>query len=121
MAKFLTRLNVSPVVNRLWITNDWFIVETREAGLVEIPPNFMFDGNSLPRFLWWLSVPTDFLEAGATHDYLYRYGDDQKVADRAYKEVLHLQGMGKVRRWARYVALRLFGWMAFRKAQRGLS
>lgn len=120
MAKFVTRLQVSQVVNRLWITTAWFIVETREAGMVEIPPDFTFDGNSLPRALWWLSVPTDFLEAGAVHDFLYHYGDDRRVADRAYKEVLHLQGMGVVRRWARYAALRLFGGIAFRKAQAGI-
>lgn len=120
MAKFITKLDVSPVVHRLWITNAWFIVETDAAGMVEIPPGFLFDGNSLPRPLWWLSMPTDFLEAGAIHDFLYRYGTDRKVADRTYEEVLRLQGMGKVRRWGRYAALRVFGGIAFKKDQAGL-
>jgi len=120
MAKFHSKLVISPVgEHRLWITECPFVVETLAAGIVTVPAGFLFDGNSLPRLMWWYSLPTDFLEAGCLHDYLYRYGRDRKVADQAYTEVLELQGQNKVSRGLRYTALRLFGGIAFKKDQAG--
>jgi hypothetical protein len=116
MAKFITRLIYSSVEghNRLWITEAPFVVESDLVGVLEIPAGFMFDGNSLPRAMWWLSLPTDYMETGCVHDFLYRYGKDRKLADQVYKEFLAYQGGGRVRTTARYWALRLFGGPAFK-------
>lgn len=116
MTQFLSRLVVSKVEgSRLWITDEVFIVESELVGVLEIPAGFIFDGNSLPRAFWWASLPTDFLESGCVHDFLYRYSDDRKLADQVYREFLEYQQAGKVRRNVRYVLLRLFGGAAFNK------
>ena len=115
MAMFLTQLVVAPVGNgRLWITASPFLVESDIVGAIEVPAGFIFDGNSLPRATWWASPPSDYLEAGCVHDFLYRYGTDRKLADGVYREILALKGMGRVRRNLRYAALRLFGRRAFK-------
>lgn len=113
MPKYLTALQVSPLANRLWILDADFVVETEKAGTLTIPAGFIFDGNSLPRALWWESLPTDYFEAGCVHDYLYRFGDDRKLADEVYRDLLALHGVGKVKRNLRYFALRMFGGIAY--------
>jgi hypothetical protein len=109
-AIFHTRLLVAPVGNgRLWITESPFVVESEIAGMIEVPAGFLFNGNSVPRVTWFVSPPSDYLEAGCVHDFLYAYGDDRKLADQVYREILELQGMSKARRNFRYAVLRLFG------------
>lgn len=40
--------------------------------IITIPEGFIWDGSSVPRFLWWLLPPEgDFEIAGLIHDYLY--------------------------------------------------
>jgi hypothetical protein len=119
--KFITRLAVSKVANsRLWILDAPFIVQSKIVGELEIPEDFIFDGNSLPRFMWFVSLPTDYLETGCIHDYLYRFGKDRKVADEVYREFLEFQGAGTFRRDTRYAMLRMFGGAAFKKNQAGV-
>jgi len=66
-----------------------WLFETRKWELVEdyslyipflkktlfVPKGFIFDGASLPRFLWWVSSPTGILLIPSLfHDLGYRYG-----------------------------------------------
>lgn len=115
MTRFITKLVYSGVEghNRLWITEAPFAFESQIVGLVEIPAGFVFDGNSLPRFMWWLSLPTDYMETGCIHDYLYRFHDNRKECDQVYREMLAYQGANRARRGLRYAALRLFGGKAY--------
>jgi hypothetical protein len=122
MSKFITELQVSKVLvdgkdTRMWITDEPFIVESDLVGVLEIPAGFAFDANSLPRAMWWASLPTDYLETGCIHDFLYRFSKDRKLADQVYREFLEYQGAGKVRRNMRYAMLRLFGGKAFKNNQ----
>lgn len=115
---FRTKLLVSPVgTGQLWITEAPFVVESELAGTIVVPSGFVFDGNSVPCITWWVSPPSDFLEAGCVHDFFYRYDDDRKLADRVYKEILKALGMGRCRREFRYLMLRAFGWRAFNQHQ----
>jgi hypothetical protein len=116
-AMFRTRLVTSCVANGWWLTESPFVVESKVAGIIEIPAGFMFNGNSVPRLSWIISPPSDWLEAGALHDYLYHYGNDKELADKVYKEVLEALGMGKLRRNFRYFGLKLFGGIGFKRAQ----
>jgi hypothetical protein len=62
-----------------------------------------------------IATPTDFIEAGCIHDWLYRLGAvDRKLADQVYDEVLNALGMGAVRRKLRYFALRMFGGSSYK-------
>jgi hypothetical protein len=110
-----------PLPGRNWrIFRDWEIqtkaaVEIYKDGIVKVPSGFVCDLNSMPRFLWWASTPTDYPEAGATHDFLYDQQVPQKVADDVYLEILLALGMPTIRAKARHRTLRLVGFVAYRK------
>jgi hypothetical protein len=109
-----------PLAGRNWRVAEDFDVQTVAAvdlytdGIVKIPAGFICDLNSMPRFLWWASTPTDYPEAGAVHDFLYDQQVPRDVADQVYREVLVASGMGAFRASARYRALRIFGGAAYR-------
>lgn len=104
-----------PLPRRKWRVACDFVVMTQAAGRVVVPFGFVCDLNSMPRFLWWESTPTDYPEAGATHDYLYDQQVPQATADAVYLELLLALGMSNFRAQARYRALRMFGGFAYRK------
>lgn len=103
-----------PLSARRWRVQDDFVVEMKTAGCVQIPSGFICDLNSMPRFLWWASTPTDYPQAGAVHDFLYHVQAGQARADAAYLEILLTLGMSKWRARLRYHALRMFGRSAYR-------
>lgn len=103
-----------PLAGRKWRVDRAFAIDTEAAGLVVIKAGFICDLNSMPRAMWWESTPTDYPEAGATHDWLYYLQVAKDVADRVYLEILLALGMGSFRAHARYYALRVFGGWAYR-------
>lgn len=103
-----------PLAKREWRIAESFKVLTDTLGWVLIPKGFVCDLNSMPRFMWWESTPTDYPQAGATHDWLYWEQVPKDDADRVYREILLALGMGSFRANARYQALRLFGGPAYR-------
>lgn len=102
-----------PLTGRRWrVYRDFTVTLTK--GSITVPHGFVCDLNSMPRFLWWESTPTDYPEAGVTHDWLYDQQSPKDEADSVYLELLLLLGMGSVRAHLRYYALRLFGGPAYR-------
>ena len=59
---------------RQWrVLEDWFYVLPNGVRII-VPKGFLFDGASVPRFLWWLLSPVDLLLIpGLVHDYAYRH------------------------------------------------
>lgn len=66
---------------------------------VVVPANFLTDGATIPRWLWWVTPPWSMYgQAAALHDYLIEYetmfvGDqpthvDRKLADNIFDEAL---------------------------------
>jgi uncharacterized protein DUF1353 len=108
-------LILSPLPNRKWLVVSDFSITTTTLGTIVVPAGFICDLNSMPRFMWWASTPTDYPEAGATHDYLYDQQVPQAQADAVYLEILLASGMNEFRAKSRYRALRLFGGFAYRK------
>lgn len=104
-----------PMSGRRWRVGMNWKIETVAAGTVYIPRDFICDLNSMPRCVWWASTPTDYAEAGATHDFLYDLQVPQKMADDAYLEILLAMGMGERRAGARHLVLRTVGFIAYRK------
>ena len=80
-----------------------------------VPLGFICDLNSMPRFLWWASTPSDYPEAGVVHDWLYFAQAPRAIADAVYREILVALGMDGARAHARYLALRAFGGSAYRR------
>ena len=111
---FKTDLLLHPLGNRQWMIAVPFIVQTETVGEVIVPSGFMCDLNSIPQFLWFVSTPADYPEAGVVHDWGYRGNLTQAQADATYREILKALGMGKVRRNLRYAALRTFGRFSYK-------
>lgn len=111
---FLTDLLLHSIGNRKWEVAVPFVVETKTMGIVTVDAGFECDLNSIPQFLWFVSTPADFPEAGVCHDWGYRGHMTRAQADAVYLEILEALGMGKVRRNLRYAALRVFGRFSYK-------
>ncbi|GAG44372.1 unnamed protein product, partial [marine sediment metagenome] len=54
--------------------------------------------------------------AAFAHDYLYRIKKyNRVVCDGIFLSLLRNDGVGPVKCWAMYLAVRLFGWISWRK------
>lgn len=82
-----------------------------------VPPGFESDGASMPRFFWRLighPFSMDYLREAILHDYFYRTQTvTRKHADRIFLSML--KEKLSVRSRIIHLALRLFGWIAWRK------
>lgn len=84
---------------------------------VTVKEGFVFDGASIPRFLWRVcghpfEVPR--VAAGLLHDWLYAARVTKRsTADAIYRRVLIDAGWGKFRAFIEWFALRLFGSFAW--------
>lgn len=88
-------------------------------GFTTIPAGFRCDLESVPAFCHWLpgfgklgkgAVP------GIIHDWLYRTGlVSRPVADAVYLEAMKQRNVSGPVRWIKYLAVRAFGWIAWRK------
>jgi hypothetical protein len=99
------------------LCND-FIVMVNHV-IYNVPKGFETDLASIPRPLWALFPPHDSYTIGAAilHDYMYRFnaGVTRKQADDIFYHSL-IHGQTKKRIAIKYyVAVRLFGWMHYKR------
>ena len=102
---------------------DGVSITLSNGDVIDIPKNFLFDGSSSPRFLWWL-FPSygDFFFAALIHDYLYHimYQKEtigvkraKQFADKEmlkWSNLINDRNIGKIiDNYFRYFAVRLFG------------
>ena len=116
------------LTTRKWeITSDFlFTIDTTSY---VIPKGFVFDGASVPKFFRsWLSPMGVLLVGGLVHDYAYKYETlrlsgkpkaltkkNQKWCDQLFRDInIHVNGFKIINNGA-YYALRLGGWLAWRK------
>lgn len=87
---------------------------------VRVPAGFVWDGGSVPRFLWslldpWGSASKAFL----LHDYLYRTQTRSRlVSDAIFMEAMEVLGVGFIKRKILYRGVRMggmFTWNARKK------
>lgn len=85
---------------------------------VHVEKGFVTDFASVPKFLHWLIGPVEkHGRAAVLHDYLYRKKlCSRVVADAVFLEAMGVLGVGRLKRWTMFVAVRLCGWMFYRKA-----
>lgn len=132
---FLTHL----VVFEAALAENWVLVEaleyTGKADTFTVPPGFYTDFASVPRALWSLVAPYGrHTKAAVLHDYLYaerpmvtiahdEFGQPllspitRLDADGIFRRCLREAGVGRVKRYAMYWAVRLFGGGVWRKAR----
>lgn len=84
---------------------------------VAIRKGFRCDLASIPRGLSWLIQPHELsVAAPMVHDFLYEnHESTRRDADLLLRLIAQAHGVGRFRRWASWVAVRLFGWFAWRK------
>ncbi|MBP7430724.1 MAG: DUF1353 domain-containing protein [Candidatus Hydrogenedentes bacterium] len=105
-----------------WELMDDWSVET-PYGLLQINAGYLSDGASIPRFLWSLVGPRyapDTFPAALAHDALYsahlpEVADWRGAADAIFLDLLKRLGVGRAKRVAYYVAVRIFGWAVARQ------
>lgn len=97
---------------------------------VTVPCGYRTDLASIPRVLWSALAPFELsVAAPLLHDYLYRcqgvpiWGTTvpetrtftRAEIDRLFLAVMEREGVGAFRRRAAYLAVRAFGWAAWRQ------
>lgn len=109
--------------------------------IILIKEGFYFDLSSIPRILWPVVASHELGTIGPLlHDYMYRHAGritvwepnhsifarrtgvqeriiviSRKQADQIFLEAMEREGIGKVKRYSAYWAVRLFGLLAWRK------
>jgi len=90
----------------------WELTEPFEHAGIKIPAGYIFNGSSVPRFLWWLYPPSysPAWEASCIHDYCYshHYPHITKLeADRLLYRMMKEAGASWISRQIFYRAVRL--------------
>lgn len=85
-----------------------------------VPAGFATDFASVPRLLWGILPPYGrHTRAAVVHDWLYATGYLPRAeADGVFRRIMRECHVGRLRRWTMYLALRLFGWVAWRAHRR---
>jgi hypothetical protein len=83
---------------------------------VELPAGATTDFASIPRVLWWVLDPIGpWAEIAVVHDFIYRSKCySREVADAIFLQGLRECGCAKWQMWSLYVAVRAFGWFAYK-------
>ena len=107
-------------INLYELAADWTV---RSPALdFTVPQGFLFDGASIPRALWRLcGSPYDSprIIAALAHDYLYaKQPVARKAADQIYRDMQIMLGISAWKARIEYRALRWFGGIAWRNAQK---
>jgi hypothetical protein len=105
------------------LTSDWPVLI--EEGRLIVPKGFITDGASVPRLLW--IIPgfgnEELGMSGPTaHDAVYQgiIGRDcpkltRCRTDQLFRTLMRTDGVGKIRACVAWAAVRLFGWLAWRR------
>jgi hypothetical protein len=85
--------------------------------IIDVPAGFTTDGASVPRVFWSLFSPTgSYLKAAVIHDYLYvNQLFSRETTDLIFLEAMKESGVGFFTRRAVYRAVRLGGWIAWKR------
>lgn len=114
-----SNMKIERVGNHTWKLIDPFQVEIDDK-IIIVPKGFEMDGASVPRIFWSICPPIagPFGEAACVHDFMYSRlsaYSDRKFADKILREIGYFRGANVARCEAVYRAVRLFGWMYFKK------
>ena len=100
---------------RGWETRYDWIIRTPDVGLIVVLAGFRFDLASVPRVFWPILAPFECgITAPLVHDHGYRHHwAPRSTVDRMFRDIQLLEGVGWVRRWVTWAAVRMFGWFAW--------
>lgn len=119
MSAFTKPLLVSPLGDgRRWELRDDLSYDVGYEGSPEriaVPAGFITDFASIPRLFWpVIGHPMGrYAQAAVIHDWMYADDYDRSYADSVFLEAMGVLGVGWVRRHIMWLAVRLFGWLAY--------
>ena len=94
------------------------LVYEREGQIIQVNPKFDFDGASIPQALWGIvgsPMTGGYQRAACLHDALYASEYfDRKTCDDIFLEAMESEGVGYMKRYAMYYAVRSFGWAVWK-------
>lgn len=113
---FTTRLAIEEQDAFQWRLIQPLIYEG-EFDTFTVPAGTWTDLASIPRILWIVLPPIGaHNKAAVLHDRLYRTQPvSRKDADGIFRRILKESYVGFKARWAMYLGVRLFGWLAWRE------
>lgn len=111
---FLTEeLHVKAAPDSSWELTRPVIYETHEHDLITVPDGFITDLASVPRLARpVVSVHGDHSMAAVVHDYLYQNRIGTRAwADMVFRQALQDVGVGTIKRYSMWAAVRVGGWL----------
>ncbi len=85
---------------------------------IVVPNGFDTDFASTPWFLHRFFPPAGkYAPVAVLHDYLYRKAANcpRVLADAVFRVGMKQLGVGRIKRWIMWAAVRLFGWLSYQK------
>ncbi len=84
-----------------------------------IAKGYQFDGASIPPVFWiafYSPYDPKVIKAALVHDFLYDTHEvSRKEADQVFKSFLEEKGVPRPRAFLMWLAVRMFGWIGWRK------
>lgn len=117
MGRFLTELDARKVSARKWKLLAELKYKTDDKRTIKAPVGFTTDFASVPRVFWRLAPPDGaYTKSAVIHDWMY-YSQKypRKYCDQIFLEAMGVQGVKLWKRRLMYRAVRLFGWIGWRK------
>ena len=115
---FKTELCLKVIGDQAYEVMEPLVYEDDEV-IIQVNPKFDFDGASIPQALWSIvgsPMTGGYQRAGCLHDALYAaeyYPRD--VCDKLFLDAMKSDGVGYLRRYAMYNAVRAFGWTVWKE------
>lgn len=97
---------------RYWITTENQSFQLSDGTMIVVPANYLFNGHSIPPFLFFMERYSYDSYAALLHDYLYETQlVPRHIANKEYLILMKRLGTKATRRYTFYLAVRLFGWI----------
>lgn len=125
MGQFVGTIMIEPAGGKLWRTCEPLAYITDKDEKIDIPIGFEFDGASVPKIAWSIvghPLDQDYLASACVHDYLYFAQPlSRRKADKIMLEAMKMLGVSWWRRRTAYWAVRLFGWIPWKKYKKRVN
>lgn len=129
---------IRKIATRRWRLEEPLGYRSRAGRVFIVRAGFVTDGASVPRVAWWLYPPLGgaYDRAAVVHDDLYAhaelfggyvFGDDEHGhisradVDRLFLEMMAVDGFRPTGRAVVYSAVRIGGWLAWRRYRRAAA
>ncbi len=121
MSTFTDPLIVTPLDDgRTWVLDgefDYHVGTKESEDIIHVPKGFCTDFASVPQLFWFILPPWGkYGKAAIVHDYIYQtHCRTRKEADAIFREAMEVLGVPAWQVMSMWLAVRLFGWLAWHR------